>query len=107
MLVVFCTRLIDSTPPATMTGTRSTITRCAAMLTAIRPELQKRLMVSPATVTGKSGADRRQARDVVAGGALGEAAADDDVLDLAGIDLRALDGVLDHVAGQAWRHGSC
>jgi len=32
-------------PPATATGTRSTITRCAAMAMACKPEEQKRLTV--------------------------------------------------------------
>src|SRR2546428_2017226 len=48
----FCTRLTDSSPPATMIGTRSTITRCAAMAIACMPDEQKRLTVTPAVVTG-------------------------------------------------------
>ena len=48
----FCTRLMDSSPPATMTGTRSTITRWAAMAIACRPEEQKRFTVTPPVVTG-------------------------------------------------------
>ena len=52
VLVSFCTQEIDSSPPATITGTRSTITRCAAMAMACRPEEQKRLTVVPAVVTG-------------------------------------------------------
>ena len=48
-----CTRLIDSTPPATATGTRSTTTRWAAMAIAWRPEEQKRLTVVAAAVTGR------------------------------------------------------
>src|SRR5439155_1001053 len=48
----FCTRLTDSSPPATMIGTWSTITRWAAMAIACRPEEQKRLTVTPAVVTG-------------------------------------------------------
>src|SRR5438034_5922644 len=48
----FCTRLIDSSPPATMIGTLSTITRCAAIAIACRPDEQKRLTVVPAVVTG-------------------------------------------------------
>src|SRR3989475_8615471 len=48
----FCTRLIDSSPPATTIGTRSTITRCAASAMACMPEEQKRLTVMPAVVTG-------------------------------------------------------
>ncbi len=48
----FCTRLTDSSPPPTMTGTPSTMTRCAAMAIACMPEEQKRLMVDAATPTG-------------------------------------------------------
>src|SRR5205814_1298863 len=48
----FCTRLTDSSPPATMIGTLSTITRCAAIAIACRPDEQKRLTVVPAVVTG-------------------------------------------------------
>ena len=48
----FCTRLIDSTPPATATGTPSTMTRWAAIAIAWRPEEQKRLIVVAAAVTG-------------------------------------------------------
>ena len=49
----FCTRLIDSTPPATITGTLSTITRCAAMAIVCMPDEQKRLTVAPLVVTGR------------------------------------------------------
>jgi hypothetical protein len=49
----FCTRLMDSSPPATMIGTRSTITRCAASAMACMPDEQKRLTVMPAVVTGR------------------------------------------------------
>src|SRR6185369_12549578 len=48
-----CTQEIDSRPPATITGTRSTITRCAAIAMACRPEEQKRLTVVPPVVTGR------------------------------------------------------
>jgi hypothetical protein len=47
-----CTQEIDSTPPAIATGTRSTITRCAAMAMVCNPEEQKRLTVTPAVLTG-------------------------------------------------------
>ena len=40
-------------PPATITGTRSTITRWAARAMACSPEEQNRLMVVPAVVTGR------------------------------------------------------
>ena len=77
------------------------------------PELQNRLIVVPAVVTGSparmagnratlcpgapAGAHRRDAGDVGAGGAFGRGAAQDHVLDLAQLDLGAFGGVLDHV----------
>jgi hypothetical protein len=42
----------DSRPPAIITGTLSTSTRCAAMEMVCRPEEQKRLTVTPETLTG-------------------------------------------------------
>jgi hypothetical protein len=38
--ISFCTQEIDSTPPATRTGTLSTITRCAAIAIVCRPDEQ-------------------------------------------------------------------
>src|SRR5690242_15407351 len=52
LFMLYCTRLIDSRPPPTATSMPSTMIRWAAMLIAMRPELQKRLIVSPGTVTG-------------------------------------------------------
>ncbi len=43
-LASFCTQEMLSTPPATITGTPSVITRCAAMAMDCSPEAQKRLM---------------------------------------------------------------
>jgi len=40
LFISFCTQEIDSTPPATATGTLSTITRCAAMAMVCKPEEQ-------------------------------------------------------------------
>ena len=48
----FCTRLIDSMPPATATFTPSRITERAATAIACRPEAHCRSIVVPATVTG-------------------------------------------------------
>src|SRR5882762_6227935 len=87
----FCTRLIDSSPPATTIGTRSTITRCAASAMACMPEEQKRLTVMPAIALAAQ-------RVIVDRRALRQRAAHDDVLDLAGLEARALDGVRDDVA---------
>ena len=52
VLSSFCTQEMDSSPPATMTGTFSVMTRCAAMAMVCSPEEQKRLTVTPAVVTG-------------------------------------------------------
>ena len=46
------TRLIDSTPPARIRSSKPPRTREAAWLTASRPEAQKRLSWTPATVSG-------------------------------------------------------
>ncbi|MET3863224.1 hypothetical protein ABIC20_000533 [Methylobacterium radiotolerans] len=46
------TRLIDSTPPATATGTPSRTIRRAALAIASSPEAQKRETVTPADSTG-------------------------------------------------------
>ena len=50
---VFFVSLITVGGSTTITGTRSTRTRCAAMLMAWRPEEQKRFTVVPAAVTGR------------------------------------------------------
>ncbi len=46
------TRLIDSTPPARIRSSKPPRTRDAAWFTASRPEAQKRLSWTPATVSG-------------------------------------------------------
>ena len=50
------TRLIDSTPPARIRSSKPPRTREAAWLTASRPEAQKRLSCTPATVSGRPAA---------------------------------------------------
>src|SRR3954447_12364762 len=47
------TRDIDSTPPARTRSSQPEATFCAAMLTASRPEAQKRLSWTPDTVSGR------------------------------------------------------
>jgi hypothetical protein len=47
------TRDIDSTPPAKTRSSQPEATFCAATLTASRPEAQKRLSWTPATVSGR------------------------------------------------------
>src|SRR3954453_10759211 len=46
-------RDIDSTPPANTRSSQPEATFCAAMFTASRPEAQKRLSWTPATVSGR------------------------------------------------------
>ena len=48
----FCTQEMLSTPPATITAAPSVMMRCAAKAMDCNPELQKRLMLKPAVVTG-------------------------------------------------------
>ena len=48
-----CTSEMDSTPPATTTSMRSTMTCLAAVAIAIRPEAHWRSMVMPDTPTGR------------------------------------------------------
>ncbi len=69
----FCTRLIDSSPPATITGTPSTITRCAAMRDRLQARRAEAVDGRAARRHRQPGADRRLARDVVAGRAFGHA----------------------------------
>ena len=46
------TRLIDSAPPAIITSASPTRMRSAAICSAVRPEAQKRLTVTPPTEVG-------------------------------------------------------
>ena len=52
----FCTRLIDSRPPATTTGMPSWMTCLAPMAIAIIPEEHCRSTVMPLTVSGNPAA---------------------------------------------------
>ena len=73
----------------------------AASAIACKPDEQKRFTVSAGHRHRQPGADRRDARDVVPLRALGEAAAEDDVLDLGRIELRHFpQHVGDAVCGQ-------
>ena len=74
--------------------------RCAAIAMVCRPDEQKRLMVTPAVVTGRPARSAICARDVAAGGAFGQRAADEHVFDLGRVDAGALDGVPDRVAAE-------
>src|SRR5665213_908693 len=53
MFRLLCTRLIDSTPPATTIFEPSTTTRLAAAAIASSPDAQKRLTVCPGTLEGQ------------------------------------------------------
>src|SRR5215475_4237788 len=56
-----CSRLMLSSPPATITSTSPAMMRCAASAMVCRPDEQKRLTVTPGTVAGRPAriADRR------------------------------------------------
>src|ERR1019366_6361520 len=87
--------VMDSTPPATTISAPPAMMRSAAMAIACRPDEQKRLMVMAETSTG------RPARDVHALLDFRHGAAEDDIFDLFGIDLRhALERALDGHRGQ-------
>ena len=82
------TRDIDSTPPARTRSSQPERTLAAAMLTASRPEAQKRFSWTPATVSGQPGGDGRDPGDV---GALVADRADDaehDVVDGGRVEVR-------------------
>ena len=85
----------------------SVMTRCAASAIDCRPELQKRLTDNPAVLGGRPARSAIGARDVAAGRALAERGAHDHVLDLAGLDAGALDGVLAPRGRRGWRRRSC
>src|SRR4026207_639705 len=72
--------------------------RCAASAMVCSPEEQKRLPVIPRTAPRAAGADGDLARVVPPGGALRVGAADDHVLDLVGVELRALERGVHHVS---------
>ena len=80
--------------------------RCAASAMVCRPLEQKRFTVMPLTVDRQAGAQRDLARDVAAGGALGQRAAHEHVVDRARVDAGALDGGFHRMAAQlgAVRH---
>ena len=63
---------------------------CAAIAIACKPEEQKRLTVVPATEPGRPASIAETARDVVPLRAVRLAAAENDVVDLGGIELRRL-----------------
>ena len=62
--------------------------RSATIAIDCRPDEQKRLMVIAGTLDGQPGAERGDARDVQALLRLGHGAAEDDVVDLFGLDRR-------------------
>ena len=61
LLPIIGTMLIDSVPPAIITSASPTRIRSAAIASAVRPDAQKRLTVTPPTVSGSpaSSAPRR------------------------------------------------
>src|SRR5262245_48976913 len=93
----FCTRLIDSMPPATAIVTPSRITERAATAIACKPEAHCRSIVVPATVTGNPARIAPLACDVHRRGALLHGTAHDDVLDLTRLHVRASHRLADHM----------
>ena len=65
-----------------------------------RPDEQKRFTDTPAVVTGQPARKRDLTRHVRARRALQEVAPTIDVLDFGRVDARALDRLLEHVAGE-------
>ena len=92
------TRDIDSTPPANTRSSQPEATFWAATLTASRPEAQKRLSCTPATVSGRPGLDRRGLGDVRALVADRRDAAEHDVVDARGVEFLVADERLVHQA---------
>ena len=74
--------LIDSLPPAIRMCAPPARMRSAAIAMACRPELQKRLMVTPVVVTGRPARRAAHARHVAAGFAFGHRAAENHVFDI-------------------------
>ncbi len=85
------TRLIESWPPAATISMRSMMTCLAAVAIAIRPDAHWRSMVWALTVTGQPARSATWRPMLPACVALGQHAAPDDVVDLAGLDPGALD----------------
>jgi hypothetical protein len=81
VLPIIGTMLIDSQPAAIITSASPTRIRSAAIASAVRPDAQKRLTVTPPTVFGSPPATHGDARDVQSLLGLGYRAADDRVLD--------------------------
>src|SRR6266852_4551078 len=90
---------MDSVPPAMMTSAAPERMRSAARAMACRPEEQKRLMVMAEHSTGRPA--RSEARDVHPLLAFGHGAAEDDVVDLPGVEAGdAGDGRADGAGGE-------
>ena len=77
-----CIIVIDSTPPPIAASTPSCMTMCAACTMACRPELQNRLTVTPAVVTGSPARSAATRATLWPCGAVRLAAAEDDFFDL-------------------------
>src|SRR6516162_2516384 len=92
-----------SSPPPTITSVSPSMTRCAAMAIACRPELQKRLTVTPETVTGRPArtAERRAMFWPVARSGMAQPRITSSTSP--GSNAGARDRLLDHVAAE---HGA-
>ena len=105
--ITYGARVIDSTPPPMNTSPSPTAMAWAAELIAWSPDPHSRLTVRPPTSTGKSGQEQRHPRDVavVLAGLVG--AAEDDVLDEAGIEPGPVDDRAQHGRGEVVRPNGC
>src|SRR5499427_5003311 len=101
----FCTRLIDSMPPATAIFTPSSTTECAATAIACKPEAHCRSIVVPATVTGNPARIAPLRATFIAVVPCCMAHPMTNVLNLTGLHLRASDRLPDHMPGHCGTFG--
>ena len=97
--------LMFCTPPATTRSVGAAITACAAKCTACCDEPHWRSTVVPGTCSGQPGGEPAGAGDVAGLRADGVDAAEDDVLDRAGVDAGAVDQRLERCARPGRRGG--
>ena len=98
------TRLMDSVPPARMTSAWPSMMRSAAMRDGLQAGGAEAVDSHGRDLDGQTGAQRGDARDVHALLGFGHGAAEDDVVDLFGVEARhAVDGGADGDGGQIIR----
>ena len=101
------TRVIDSTPAAITMSIVPDITACAAKCSACCDEPHWRSIEVAGTLSGSFEAITALRRDVVGLLAGLHHAAHDDVFDLGGIDLGAIDQRIQHGSGEIGRMPAC